>query len=71
MYACGTAGVRTWHPRAAAPTPWPALEAHIRDAALKHYGDWRKLEARYDPEKDRVEVFQDVLVVERRTASPL
>ncbi|MFP2924750.1 DUF6891 domain-containing protein [Pyxidicoccus sp. 3LG] len=42
-----------------------ALEAHLCDAALKHYGDWRKLEARYDPEQDRVEVFQDVLVVER------
>ncbi|MCP3141376.1 DUF6891 domain-containing protein [Pyxidicoccus xibeiensis] len=42
-----------------------ALEAHIREAALKHYGDWRKLEARYDAENDRVELFQDVLVVER------
>ncbi|WP_205525988.1 DUF6891 domain-containing protein [Pyxidicoccus trucidator] len=43
-----------------------ALEAHIRDAALKHYGDWRKLEARYDPEKDRVEVFQDISARPRR-----
>ncbi len=42
-----------------------ALEHFILDAARKRYGEGRRLEARYDPERDVVEVFQAITVVER------
>lgn len=42
-----------------------AFEHFILDAALKLYGEGRRLEAQYDPERDVVELFQAITVVER------
>jgi hypothetical protein len=47
-----------------------ALEGFILEAARKEYGAGRKLEARYDPEKGWVEVFQALWVVERLSDDP-
>lgn len=42
-----------------------ALEAFIRDAVRKHFGEERQLEAQYNPEEGRVNVYQAITVVER------
>ncbi|WP_375769173.1 hypothetical protein NR798_47150 [Archangium gephyra] len=47
-----------------------ALEAFIGEAALKHYGEGRRLEAHYDPERKYVEVFEAITVVERLDDDP-
>jgi hypothetical protein len=47
-----------------------ALEHFILDNARKLYGEGRRLEARYDPERDGVEVFQALTVVEQLSHSP-
>lgn len=42
-----------------------ALEAFVCDAARKHFGEDRQLEARYNPEDGQVEVYQAIVVVEQ------
>lgn len=42
-----------------------ALEACMADRLRQHLGAWRELDARYDPQKDRVDVYQVVHVVEQ------
>ncbi|QRK09116.1 hypothetical protein JQX13_02850 [Archangium violaceum] len=42
-----------------------ALEAFICDEVRKHYGEGRRLEARYNPEEGLVEVYQALTVVEQ------
>ncbi len=42
-----------------------ALEAFVCDEVGKHFGEERHLGARYNPEEDRVEVFQAIMVVEQ------
>ncbi|OJT24837.1 hypothetical protein BO221_10535 [Archangium sp. Cb G35] len=44
-----------------------ALEDFIRAEARKHYGEGRRLEARYEPEKGVVELFQPMVVVRQIT----
>ncbi len=41
------------------------LEAFVCDEVRKHFGEERHLDARYNPEEDRVEVFQAIMVVEQ------
>jgi len=47
-----------------------ALEAFICEAALKHYGEGRRLEGHYDLERGYVEVFEALTVVERLDEDP-
>ncbi|AKI98677.1 NusA-like protein [Archangium gephyra] len=47
-----------------------ALESFILEEALKHYGEDRRLEAHYDPEKGVVELYQALTVVERLDDDP-
>ncbi|QSQ19446.1 hypothetical protein JY651_29495 [Pyxidicoccus parkwayensis] len=41
-----------------------ALEAYMTERVREHHGAWRELDARYDPQQDRVDVYQVVFVVE-------
>src|SRR5215472_14661495 len=43
------------------------LEDAMKTAAKKHFGQDRNLEAKYDPEKGVVELFQAITVVEEIT----
>jgi uncharacterized protein DUF6891/NusA-like protein len=47
-----------------------ALEAFILEEDLKHYGEHRRLEAHYNPERGLVEVYQSLTVVERLDDDP-